>query len=154
MVVDRVLLEAQAGELGEEPWARPVSTRNQRPADGSSTTMSLSSSRRMRSGATISRRGEGRHRGDQLGLGARPYPLRKRAARSMRRVVGEGDLGRQRRAQPAVHEEVDHAVRRVDELEAPGNDRAMALTVKSPPREVGLDGVGGELDLGLAESGR
>ncbi len=47
---------ASASSSGRNSSARPVSTRNHRPSDGSSTTMSLSSSSRTRSAETMARR--------------------------------------------------------------------------------------------------
>ena len=72
-LVDRVLLEAQGGSSGRNSSTRPVSSRNHRPAVGSSTTRSLSSSSRIRSG-TRSRAGRAspRRRATSVGSGSRP----------------------------------------------------------------------------------
>ncbi len=54
--VDRVLFERETGQLGEELAGQPGPTTNQRPTEGTATTMILSSSSRIRSAETIERR--------------------------------------------------------------------------------------------------
>ena len=144
-----------AGSSGRKCSARPVSTRNHSPAAGASTTISLSSSSRIRSADTIARRvaalDDG---GDELGhrrqAVAGDEPGRPQHPQ---RVVVEADLRRQRRAQRR-RGQVGGAAVRVDQrgvdAASPGSSsRAIALIVKSRRAEVGLDVVG-ERDVRLA----
>ncbi len=74
-----------AGSSGRKWSASPVSTTNHSPADGSSTTTSLSSSSRMRSADTISSRSAMATTASRSpSSGVSPYPAMNRAARIIR----------------------------------------------------------------------
>ena len=140
-----------AGSSGRNSSARPVSTRNHRPADGSSTTISLSSSSRIRSADTISSRSRVRphRRRPAPAVGRQPVAGDEAGGpQHPQRVVGEGHLGRERGPQPAGGQ-VGGAVEGVDRAPARADRRAMALTVKSRRDRSSSMSVA-EGDLGLA----
>ena len=136
-----------AGSSGSTTSAMPVSTRNHRPALGSSTTSSLPSSSRTRSADTISSRSTScRDRGDQVVVGRQAVAGEEPGRpQHPQRVVGEGHLGRQRRAQHAGGQ-VGHAAERVDELGhlalGAGDAQRHGVDREVAPRQVGLDLVG------------
>ena len=140
MAVDRVVLEPQRRELGQEVLGEAGVDEEPQPRrrDGRAT-ISLSSSSRMRSADTISRRGpRSRTAATSSGTGveavAGDEPGR---AQHAQRVVVEADLRRQRRPQRR-RGEVGRPAERVDQLGAgvdprsPGrSSSAIAFTVKS-----------------------
>ena len=144
---------ARAGSSGRNSSARPVRTRNHSPSPGCSTTISLSSSSRIRSSETMSSRARSRIDGvDQLGVGDQAVAGDEPGGpHHAQRVVGEGLLGRQRGPQPARRPgrptPSNGSIR-----SRSGRDRAMALTVKSRRDRSASIGVG-EHDVGLAGVG-
>ena len=144
---------ARPGSSGRNSSASPVSTRNHSAADGTGDHQSLSSSSRIRSADTIASRScVGAHRVDQRRVG-RQVVAGDEAGRPQhpQRVVGEGHLGGERRAQPAGGQ-VGRARRTGRSAPARAGARAMALTVKSR-RDRSASMAVGELDVGLAGVG-
>ena len=90
-------------------------------------------------------------RGHELGHRLEPEAGDEaRRPQHAQRVVGERDVGRERRAQPALRE-VDRAVERVDEQRV-GQAQRHRVDREVAAREIGLDVVA-EHDLGLAALG-
>ena len=144
----------RAGSSGRKCSARPVSTQNHRPAAGWSSTISLSSSSRIRSADTISQpSGAGHDGGYQAGLRFEAEAGDEAGgAQHAQRVVAEADLRGERGAQDAVGQVerpavgIDQhrmAVGRAGQLEGDGVDREVA------PSEIVVDRVG-ERHLRLA----
>ncbi len=93
----------------------------------------------------------GRHRGGDLGNGLEPEAGQKaRRAQHPQRVVAEGDLGGERRAQ-AARREVGEPVVGVHQLEV-GEPQGHGVDGEVTARQVHLDGVA-ERHLGLARFG-
>ena len=118
VAVDRVLLHPHGRELGEEQVGDARCPRGTTgPGLGSSTTSSLQSSSRMRSADTISRRSTRLRTAATSGsVGRQPVAGEEAGGpQHAQRVVGEGHLRGQRRAQHAGGE-VGHPAERVDQL--------------------------------------
>ena len=154
--VDRVLLEAHRRDLGQELLEEAGVVQEPQAGRGVVDDEQLVQLVADPLGRhDLEPAGHGRGRGDERGIGREPVAGDEPGGpQHAQRVVGEGLLGRERRAQPAVHEQVGHAVEGIDErrrvavgvgeqLERHGVDGEVAAG------EVGLDGVG-EDDLGLA----